>query len=94
MIQIEVKQKLRRLNCSAATGGAFLPMWDRIAALWCRNLHSKAMWPIHGKYICPSCLREYPVQWDGTTESGRAAPRPHSRLRPSFLWSFKRSDSL
>ncbi len=28
-------------------------------------MHSKAMWPIHGKYICPDCLREYPVAWTG-----------------------------
>ena len=24
------------------------------------------MWPIHGKYICPQCLREYPVAWEGS----------------------------
>jgi hypothetical protein len=28
-------------------------------------MHSKAMWPIHGKYVCPDCLREYPVAWTG-----------------------------
>lgn len=28
-------------------------------------MHSKAMWPIHGRYICPDCLREYPVEWTG-----------------------------
>jgi hypothetical protein len=27
-------------------------------------MHNQAMWPIHGKYICPQCLQEYPVAWD------------------------------
>ena len=26
-------------------------------------MHSKAMWPIHGKYVCPDCFREYRVAW-------------------------------
>jgi hypothetical protein len=40
-------------------------MMDWISGLWCRNLHDQAMWPIHGKYVCPRCLREYPVSWEG-----------------------------
>ena len=40
-------------------------MWNRIADLWCRKMHGEAMWPIHGKYVCKRCLREYPVAWDG-----------------------------
>jgi len=27
-------------------------------------MHNQAMWPIHGKYICPQCLQEYPVAWE------------------------------
>jgi len=23
------------------------------------------MWPIHGKYICQDCMREYAVTWEG-----------------------------
>ena len=38
-------------------------MWNQISELWCKKMHSKAMWPIHGKYVCPDCLREYPVVW-------------------------------
>jgi hypothetical protein len=26
------------------------------------------MWPIHGRYICPDCHREYPVSWEATPE--------------------------
>ena len=65
-------------------------MWDRIAELWCRNLHSKAMWPIQGKYTCPDCLRQYPVVW----EVKEAPVQPVARPWPSFLWSFKRSDTM
>ena len=66
-------------------------MWERLSELWCRSMHSKAMWPIHGKYICPNCLREYPVAWTAAAE--RPVDRP-ARQRPSYLWSFKRSDTM
>ena len=28
-------------------------------------MHTQVMWPIHGRYICPQCLREYPLAWEG-----------------------------
>ena len=40
-------------------------MLNRISELWCKKMHSRAMWPIHGRYICPDCLREYRVAWEG-----------------------------
>jgi len=27
-------------------------------------MHPQAMWPIHGKYTCPQCFREFPVSWE------------------------------
>lgn len=39
-------------------------MKNWISEFWCRNMHTKAMWPIHGKYVCPQCLREHPVAWE------------------------------
>jgi hypothetical protein len=27
-------------------------------------MHRQAMWPMHGKYICQQCLREYPLNWE------------------------------
>ena len=39
-------------------------MLTRIADLWCKTMHKEAMWPIHGRYICPECLRSYSVQWE------------------------------
>lgn len=40
-------------------------MLNWISELWCKKMHVQAMWPIHGRYICPQCLREYPVVWEG-----------------------------
>lgn len=40
-------------------------MWNRIEEMWCRMMHEQAMWPMHGKYNCRQCLREYPVGWEG-----------------------------
>ena len=34
------------------------------ADLWCTRMHRRAMWPVNGKYICSTCLREYPVLWE------------------------------
>lgn len=44
-------------------------MWNRFSEFWCKRLHSKAMWPIHGRYVCSRCLREYPVEWEGAPTS-------------------------
>lgn len=40
-------------------------MFDQLATAWCRKMHTRATWPIHGKYTCTQCLREYPVTWEG-----------------------------
>ncbi len=40
---------------------------DTVAYLgraWCRAMHDGPMWPIHGEYACPTCLRRYPVPWE------------------------------
>ena len=31
--------------------------------LWCRLMHSQISWPIHGRYRCLVCFREYEVCW-------------------------------
>ena len=48
-------------------------MWDRISELWCKRMHSRAMWPIHGKYLCRQCLREHTVTWEGPARAGEFA---------------------
>jgi hypothetical protein len=57
-------------------------MWNRIAELWCKKMHNQAMWPMHGKYICPVCLREYPVAWEA---SPRGAEYADPGLRPQHV---------
>lgn len=60
-------------------------MWDRLSELWCKSMHSKAMWPIHGKYVCPTCLREYPVIWEEIPHGTEIAEPPNN----AFVWSAK-----
>ena len=40
-------------------------MLERIATAWCQRMHTDVTWPIHGRYRCSQCLREYPVEWEG-----------------------------
>jgi hypothetical protein len=48
---------------------------NRIETLWCEQMHSTVMWPIHGKYRCGSCMREYTVPFATAEPSGlRAVP--------------------
>jgi hypothetical protein len=42
-------------------------------------MHSKAMWPIHGHYICPQCLREHQVPWEGPVDPALDYPDPGLR---------------
>jgi hypothetical protein len=35
--------------------------------MWCQAMHSDAMWPVKGEYICKTCLRRYPVAWEPGT---------------------------
>ena len=39
-------------------------MLDKISELWCKIMHDRPMWPIHGRYICSDCMREYAVEWE------------------------------
>ena len=38
-------------------------LWNECANLWCRTMHRKTMWPIHGAYRCHECLRVHKVSW-------------------------------
>ena len=38
--------------------------------IWCANMHTQAMWPMHGKYVCSRCLCEHAVAWE--------APKPRN----------------
>ena len=84
-------------------------MWNRMSVWWCKTMHSRAMWPVHGKYICPDCLREYPVVWDSLPAHPEYYQPMERQYQPaggrSVLWSarlavqnvvgtFKRFDTM
>ncbi len=48
-------------------------MLNWIRSTWCKNMHTEAMWPMHGKYICPRCLSEYPVAWEAPATAAEYA---------------------
>ena len=48
-------------------------MLDKISEFWCRSMHTKAMWPIHGKYVCSQCLREHRLEWEGPARASEYA---------------------
>ncbi|HEY1342721.1 MAG TPA: hypothetical protein VGF59_34700 [Bryobacteraceae bacterium] len=57
-------------------------MLNWISEFWCRKMHTRAMWPIHGRYVCPQCLREYPVVWESPTLPAETSEAPASRALP------------
>lgn len=46
--------------------------------IWCKFMHPDPMWPVKGKYICPTCQRTYPVPW----ETDEVAPAARPELLP------------
>jgi hypothetical protein len=50
--------------------------WMRRA--WCKRVHGRPMWPMHGKYMCSRCLQEYPVFW----ETGKRVMSHAAGVRP------------
>jgi len=46
---------------------------DKIVTVWCRMMHRSAMWPIHGRYHCRTCMRQFPVPWEEASKAPRAA---------------------
>ena len=54
-------------------------MMNWIRSTWCKSVHHEVMWPMHGKYICPRCLPEFPVPWEAV---GIAPDYAYVSLRP------------
>jgi hypothetical protein len=65
-------------------------MINKISELWCRKMHTKAMWPIHGRYICPQCLRTHAVVWEdpvvrtNTVQPAVTQPEMQPRTAPLY----------
>ncbi len=41
-----------------------------LAAWWCWIAHDALMWPVHGRYACRVCGREFPVAWSNAKIAG------------------------
>jgi hypothetical protein len=53
---------------------------NTLETIWCETMHDRVMWPIHGRYLCSTCLREYPVAFHDT-ETQRHGGNEISNLR-------------
>jgi hypothetical protein len=51
-------------------------MLNWISGVWCQTMHRQAMWPIHGRYLCPTCFRVYEVKWSDPDVSARQDQPP------------------
>ena len=57
-----------------------------IGRVWCRTMHRRPMWPIHGEYECATCLRRYPVPWEakGDSAGSTGITRPDTVTRTAW----------
>ena len=39
----------------------FSRVHSRLGAFWCSLAHESVMWPVHGRYECRACGRQYPA---------------------------------
>ena len=39
-------------------------MLKRSKMYWCKLVHKRTTWPIHGHYLCLECGAEFPVLWE------------------------------
>jgi hypothetical protein len=54
-------------------------MFESALRWWCRRVHNNVFHPMHGKYICGVCLREWPVPWAEPRKGEYAALKPQSQ---------------
>ena len=47
---------------------------SKVGDVWCELMHDDITWPVDGHYNCKICLREYPVQWNGSEAAQAQAP--------------------
>ncbi len=57
---------------------------NTLETIWCETMHDRVMWPIHGRYLCSTCLREYPAAFDLNAKTRRTL-RPRGETHPEFL---------
>jgi hypothetical protein len=59
-----------------------MALTQRLGRAWCRTMHKRALWPIHGEYECATCFRRYTVPWE--MEARDAKPKPRNRKNNSL----------
>ena len=57
-----------------------IALWERASITWCGIFRSGTLWPVHGHYRCPACLRIYAVRWQEGVEF-LARDAVHSRRK-------------
>jgi hypothetical protein len=58
-------------------------MLRMIGNLWCKLLHNRTTWPMHGHYACRLCGRRYPVKWEFLELSSNLEELP---IEPRRRW--------
>jgi len=53
------------------------------AEFWCKMMHPATTWPIHGRYRCRKCWREYPVPWESGLSETPSQPETERSLAAS-----------
>jgi hypothetical protein len=43
-------------------------LFAELGRRWCRVMHQRLLWPIHGQYECSVCLRRFAVPWSNSPE--------------------------
>src|SRR3974390_1173336 len=76
-----ISERIRRLYLQNGAKRPILnkggeTMLESLSADWCKAFHDRTTWPIHGRYTCLKCGREFSVPWEKTT----ARPIQKSRL--------------
>ena len=58
-----LSQAVRGIPATPDCAGMLRKISARIGSLRCRVMHRNISRPVNGRYICWSCLREFPVEW-------------------------------
>ena len=61
--------------------------------IWCEHMHTQAMWPMHGKYICSRCLCEHTVAWETATPSRPYVCEPVRQIDESPLYAARHASA-
>jgi hypothetical protein len=56
-------------------------MWDKISVAWCKTMHKRSTWPIHGRYSCLECGRSHTVDWTASARPEAPVAVPAARVQ-------------